>query len=238
MSWLTELTRCTIATVGPDVSAPLREGIAAFETTSLVDEERLAAVATTIAATAHRHHRRHQVLYLEAVKTWALEVARNGSGAPARSGRALDLAAVAKAAGMLISGLGSTITLLHALPIRPEDRLVTQLAPVAWLLGRYDAAAVRLTLVVVERALREDGYKPGDIVRLPAQQFGSSAAEHTELTAAAMGQSDPAGRLRRAAAPVEGSVVGERRVRDGDRSMPAFALHHDGRRRRRVILRR
>jgi len=75
MSSLVETINSALAAVGPATETRMRDLLSEFGELNLGDEDRLAALATVIAAAAATHHRRHKAIYLEAVRTWALEIA-------------------------------------------------------------------------------------------------------------------------------------------------------------------
>ena len=76
MSSLAETISSALRAVGPATEDRLRDIIADFDGLNLSAEERLSAVATTVAATAATHHKRHKPVYLDAVRTWSLEIAQ------------------------------------------------------------------------------------------------------------------------------------------------------------------
>src|SRR5258708_22472886 len=84
MSSLVETINSALAAVGPATEGQLHDLLAEFGELNLGDEDRLSALATVIAAAAATHHLRHKGIYLEAVKTWAPEIARQLEPAPPR----------------------------------------------------------------------------------------------------------------------------------------------------------
>src|SRR5260221_11301475 len=84
MSSLVETINGGLAGVGPATEGQLHDLLAQFGELNLGDEARLSALATVIAAAAATHHLRHKGIYLEAVKTWALEIAGQLEPAPLR----------------------------------------------------------------------------------------------------------------------------------------------------------
>jgi hypothetical protein len=51
-----------------------------------------------------------------------------------------------------------------------QDRLVTELAVVARLLGQYDANTIHLTLMTVGSTLADAEYQPGELVHVPLRE--------------------------------------------------------------------
>src|SRR5216683_907973 len=107
MSSLVETINSALAAVGPTTEGRLRDLLAEFGELNLGDEDRLSALATAIAAAAATHHLRHKGTYLDAVKTWALEIAGQLEPAPLRLAVAPGGGPVEEGAEILISGLDS-----------------------------------------------------------------------------------------------------------------------------------
>ena len=84
MSSLVETIDSALAAVGPATESRLRDLLAEFGELNLGDEDRLSALATVIASAATTHHVRHKGVYLDAVKTWALEIAGQIEPEPVR----------------------------------------------------------------------------------------------------------------------------------------------------------
>src|SRR5215472_310668 len=136
MSSLAETINTALRAVGPATEDRLRDIVADFDGLNLTDEERVAAVATAIAATACSHHQRHKAVYLDAVRTWSLEIAAEAKPGPLRLRFAADIERIAEAADILTCGIDSLIELMTAMETRTQDRLVTELALVSRLLGQ------------------------------------------------------------------------------------------------------
>ena len=170
MSSLAETINSALAAVGPTTEVQLRELLAEFGELSLCDEDRLSALATVIAAAAATHHRRHMTVYLEAVKTWSLEIADALEPAPTRFVGLPAGGPVEEGAEMLISGLDSLIEQMTQAGVRIQDRLVTELAVVARLLGQHDANTIHFTLMTVGRMLADRDFQPGEVIYVPMRE--------------------------------------------------------------------
>ncbi len=170
MGSLVETISAALAAVGPATEARLRELLAEFDELNLGDEERLSALATTIAAAAATHHRRHAPVYLEAVKSWALEIAGALEPAPPRLAGVPVGGPVEEGAELLIAGLDQLIDAMTQTEVGVQDRLVTELAVVARLLGQYDANAIHMTLMTVGSSLADPLYRPGELVQVPLRE--------------------------------------------------------------------
>lgn len=181
MSSLAETISSALRAVGPATEDRLRDIIADFDGLNLTDEERLSAVASTIAATAATHHHRHKPVYLDAVRTWSLEIAQELKPSPLRLRFPADAERISDAADILITGLDSLIELMTAMGTKTQDRLVTELALVSRLLGQVDASTIHMTLSAVDRALGSKSFQPGAIVMVPLREATRLISRDTNL---------------------------------------------------------
>lgn len=183
MSSLIETINSALAAVGPATEGRLRDLLAEFGELNLGDEDRLAALATVIAAAAATHHCRHKAIYLEAVRTWALEIAEALQPAPLRlSGPGLG-GPIEEGAELLITGLGALIDAMTEDGVRVQDRLVTELAVVARLLGQHDANTIHVTLMAVSDNLADPGYRPGEVILVPLRETAQPLTRDSRLEA-------------------------------------------------------
>ena len=183
MSSLVETINNALAAVGPATESHLRDLLASFGELGLGDEDRLSALATVIANAAMTHHRRHKPVYLEAVKTWALEIAEALEPAPLRFAGGPIGGPVEEGAEMLISGLDALIDSMSQTCVRIQDRLVTELAVVARLLGQHDANTIHMTLITVGETLADPDYRPGDLVVVPVHDVVRPLSREAQLAA-------------------------------------------------------
>jgi hypothetical protein len=110
---------------------------------------------------------RHKDVYLEAVKTWALEISGELQPAPLRLAGFGIGGPVEEGAEILISGLDALIDAMVQAGVRIQDRLIAELTVVARLLGQHDANAIHMTLMAVSRSLGDADYQPGEVIALP-----------------------------------------------------------------------
>src|ERR1700730_3589663 len=170
MSSLIETINSALAAVGPSPEGQLRDLLAEFGEPNLGDEDGLSALATLIAAAAPTHHLRHKGIYLDAVKTWALEIAEQLEPAPLRLAFAPGGGPGEEGAEILISGLASPIKVMAQAGVRVQDRLGTELAVVARLLGQHDANTIHVTLMAVGLSLADPDYHPGELIIVPLRE--------------------------------------------------------------------
>jgi hypothetical protein len=167
MTTLAETISTALRAAGSATEDRLHDIVADFEALKLTEEERLAAIASAVAAAACTHHNRHRPIYLDAVRTWALEIAGELEPAPPRLRSAADHERIADGAEVLTNGIDSLIDIMTSLSIRTQDRLVTELALVSRLLGQNDANTILRALVSVDRALADRGFRAGTLVMVP-----------------------------------------------------------------------
>jgi hypothetical protein len=185
MSSLAETINSALAAVGPATEVQMRELLSEFGELSLCDEDRLSALATVIAAAALTHHRRHMAVYLEAVKTWSLEIAEALAPAPMRFAGRPAGGPVEEGAEILIAGLNGLIEQMTQAGVRIQDRLVTELAVVARLLGQHDANTIHFTLMTVSRMLADRDYQPGEVIYVPMRETIRPLSRDAQLEALA-----------------------------------------------------
>lgn len=183
MTSLAETIDTALAAVGPETEDLLRDVVAEFEALPLAEEERLAVLATSIAAIAHRHHRRHVSVYLEAVRTWSLEIAEVVKPAPTELRYIPRPAAIEQAARHFFDGLDSVIDRMQIQGIDVRDRLVTELAVMARFLGRHDANTISIAIIAVNRALADLNYQRGAAVQVPMREVTAAPVSAEELAA-------------------------------------------------------
>lgn len=169
MSTLAETISESMARLGPAVQDRLSEIFAELSGLDLGDEDRLSVLATALAAVATIHHARHKLIYLEAVRTWALEISVELAPPPVRLTRLAADSPIEEGAGIIVNGLDGLLDGLNHGSAGIQDRLVLELALFAQLLGRHDANAVHLTLRAVAEALGEEDFRAGRAVRVPLE---------------------------------------------------------------------
>src|ERR671939_88471 len=113
MSSLAETINNALQAVGQATEDRLRDITADFDGANLTAEERLAAIATSVAANAILNHKRHKSIYLDAVKTWSLEIAEELQPRPIRLRRPVRAENVEEGAEILIPGLESLIEMTN-----------------------------------------------------------------------------------------------------------------------------
>ena len=170
MTSLAETIDTALAAVGRETEDQLRDVSGEFEALKLEDEERVSALATAIAAIAVQYHKRHVSTYLDAVRTWALEIAEMLQPAPTELRYIPDASTIEAAAGRLCTGLDGVIARMRQAEVDVRDRLITELALVTRFLGRHDPNTITIAVMAVSRALSDPQYRCGAVVRVPLRQ--------------------------------------------------------------------
>lgn len=167
MSTLAETIREVLMRLGSRTETRLSEILDEFFGLNLGEEDRLSVLATALAAIAAAHHARHKPVYLEAVRTWSLEISAGLAPPPVRPSPIADDGIIEDGADVLVSGLDGLLDLVAKSALTVHDRLVLELTLFAQLLGQHDANAIHLTLMAVSDALAEEDYRAGRAVRAP-----------------------------------------------------------------------
>ena len=171
MSTLAETISESLARLGAAIRNQLRDIGAELGSLNLGEEDRLSVLATAVAAVAATHHARHKPVYLEAVRSWSLEISVGLAPPPVRlSSFASGSPMIEEGAEILIAGLDGILHQLSHGAAKLQDRLVVELALFAQLLGQHEANAVHLTLLAVSEALGDEDYRPGHAVRVPLDE--------------------------------------------------------------------
>jgi hypothetical protein len=183
MTSLAETIDTALAAVGRETEDQLRDVSSDFAALKIAHEERVSALATAIAAIAIEYHKRHVSAYLEAVRTWSLEIAEMTKPAPTELRYIPDLHTVEAAARTLYAGLDGVIERMREGGVDVRDRLITELALVTRFLGQHDASTVTIAIMAVSRALSDPHYHRGAVVRVPLREVAASASIEPGLEA-------------------------------------------------------
>ena len=183
MTSLAETIDTALAAVGRETEDQLRDVSTDFEALRLADEERVSALATAIAAIAIQYHKRHVSAYLEAVRTWSLEIAEMIHPAATELRYFPDTPTIEAAARTLYAGLDAVVDRMRAGGVDVRDRLITELALVTRFLGQHDPHTITIAVMAVNRALGEASYRRGAVVRVPLREVAGSAAIEPGLAA-------------------------------------------------------
>ena len=147
--------------IGPDTEARMGDLISDFLALPLTDEDRLSALAGAVATIATTRYRHHRPLFIAALRGWALEISIALSPAPPRSGVERRRGRVEEAQDRLLGSLDAILRALVDNGSAKHHRLVTELAVMAQLLGRYDAHSIHLVLTAASLACEDPRWRSG-----------------------------------------------------------------------------
>ncbi len=184
MSSMVETINSALAAIGPSTEGRLKSILAEFSSLCLSLDERLSVLATTIAHAATVHHGGHKAVYLEAVRVWSVEIAMAVEPPPPRRGSgASDDGTIDDGVELLVSGFDSLVESMSLADIGLQNRLVTELALLARLLGEHDANTIHITLMAVDRALAGSGYRTGNHIAVSLYETSRPVTRETPLAA-------------------------------------------------------
>ena len=147
-----------LANIGRESFSILIQTLDAFDELCLPDQARVSAIATALLDTAGRHHSRHSMAFLAAVRTWALESPK--CERPSAGGPEIELGtadeAIGAAASVLSSGADALLLALQLNGTPLEDRVVAELTLFTRLLSSHDLRTIVLLLAAVEQAVAAD----------------------------------------------------------------------------------
>jgi hypothetical protein len=162
MSDLPPLVIEALEAIGPETEARMGDLVSDFLAVPLTDEDRLSALAGAVATIATTRYRRHSSLFIAALRSWALEISialspapPGGVGFERRRGR------IEEAQDGLLGSLDAILRALVDKGSAKHHRLVTELAVMAQLLGRYDARSIHLVLTAAGLACEDPSWRSG-----------------------------------------------------------------------------
>lgn len=164
MRALVETINQTLRNIGAGPGRVLLETIESFEEMTLTDQERISALASSIAGSALAYHSTRVDSYLEAIGDSAMEIALEILPPPPSIGAFPTLGHIAEGADLLSGGLHELIDVLYSESIGMEDRIIAEIALYARLLGRHDPNTVQMVLRGIDDALQHPDFVEGDLV--------------------------------------------------------------------------
>ena len=153
-----------LSAIGPETEARMGDLIKDFVALPLSDEDRLTALAGAVATVAATRYPHHRPVFIAALRCWALEISIALSPAPSRCGFEHRRGPVEEAQDGLLSGLDAILRAMNDNGLAKHHRLVTELAVMAQLLGRYDAHSIHLVLTAASLACEDPRWRSGYMV--------------------------------------------------------------------------
>jgi hypothetical protein len=171
--------------IGPETEARMRDLISDFAALPLSEEDRLSALAGVVATIATTRYRHHRPIFIAALRGWALEISIALSPVPPRIAMEQRRGPVAEAQEGLLSGIDAMLRAMLDGGLAKHHRLVTELAVMARLLGRYDAHSIHLVLTAASLACEDPGWRCGFTVPVLLADGAQLVARDASLEALA-----------------------------------------------------
>ncbi|GGF25872.1 hypothetical protein GCM10011611_34900 [Aliidongia dinghuensis] len=164
MRAVVEAINQTLRNIGSEPGRVLLDTIESFESMALTDEERISALASSIANSAVAYHGTRIDGYLTALRVSSMAIALELLPPPPSAGATPALGHIAEGADILSCGLHHLLDALYSASIGVEDRIVAEIALYARLLGRHDPNTVQMVLQGVDDAVNHPDFAEGDLV--------------------------------------------------------------------------
>lgn len=185
MSDLPPLLAEALAAIGAETEARMGDLIEDFGAVPLSDEARLSAIAGTVATIAVTRYVQHRGIFIAALRCWALEISLSLTPAPLRVVGERNWQHVDEAQDVLLGGIDAILRGMMASGSAKHHRLVTELAVMARLLGRYDAHSIHLVLTAAARACENPAWQIGDQVAVSLCENASPLTREADIAALA-----------------------------------------------------
>jgi hypothetical protein len=185
MSDLPPLLAEALAAIGTDTEARMGDLIGDFAALPLSEEGRLSALAGAVATIATTRYLQHRAIFIAALRSWALEISIALGPEPPRIGFDRRTGPVDEALDVLLGGIDAILRAMVAEGSAKHHRLVTELAVMARLLGRYDAHSVHLVLTAAGRACEDPDWQGGDAVPISLCEIALPLTREVSIAALA-----------------------------------------------------
>jgi len=176
-----------LSAIGADIEARIGDLISDFVAIPLREEDRLSALAGAVATIATTRYRRHRAIFIAALRSWALEISIALALAPPAPGIPVERrrGPAEEAQDGLLNGLDAILRAMLDDGSAKHHRLVTELAVMARLLGRYDTRTIHLVVTAAGRACEDPLWRCGGAVPVSLREGGQPLARDACLAALA-----------------------------------------------------
>jgi hypothetical protein len=164
MTNLPPLLTEALAAISADTEAQMGDLITDFTALPLNEEDRLSALAGTVATIAVTRYARHRDIFVAALRSWALEISITLAPPAPRMTIDSQPGPIGEAQDVLLAGIDTILRRMVAAGTAKHHRLVTELAVMAQLLGRYDSHSIYLVLNAASSAYADPIWSGGDAV--------------------------------------------------------------------------
>lgn len=185
MTDLPPLLAEALSAIGSETEARMGDLIDDFAALPLSDEARLSALAGAVATIATTRYLQHRGIFIAALRCWALEISIALGPEPLRILADEDSDGIGEAQDALLGGIDTILRAMVAAGSAKHHRLVTELAVMARLLGRYDVHSIHLVLTAAGRACDDPAWQGGDAVPVSLCETGLPLARDVDIAALA-----------------------------------------------------
>lgn len=161
MTDLPPLLTEALSAIGPDTEARMGDLISDFMAMPLNEEDRLSVLAGAVATIATTRYLHHRPIFISALRCWALEISIALLPTAPRIAVERRRGPVEEAQEGLLGGLDAILRAMVDDGSEKHHRLVTELAVMAQLLGRYDAHSIHLVLTAASLACEDPRWRSG-----------------------------------------------------------------------------
>jgi hypothetical protein len=181
MTDLPPLLTEALSAIGPETEARMGDLISDFVAVPLSEEDRLSALAGAVATIATTRYLQHRPIFIAALRCWALELSIALSPAPPGMNADRRRGPVEEAQDELLAGLDAILRAMVDSGSAKHHRLVTELAVMAQLLGRYDAHSIHLVLTAAILACDDPDWRVGKAIPVLLSDRGRLLARDENL---------------------------------------------------------
>jgi hypothetical protein len=164
MTDLPPLLTEALEAIGIDTEARMGDLIIDFAAFPLSEEDRLSVLAGTVATIAVTRYARHRHIFIAALQSWALEISIALLPPPPRMTQRSTRGPIEDAQDVLLNGIDDILYKMIATGSAKHHRLVTELAIMARLLGRYDSRSIYQVLTAASGACADPIWSSGEAV--------------------------------------------------------------------------
>src|SRR6185312_11425665 len=153
-----------LSAIGPETEARMGDLISDFVALPLSEEDRLSALAGAVATVATTRYLHHRPIFIAALRCWALEISIALLPVPPRIAFERRRGPGEEAQDGLLGGIDAILRAMVDDGSAKHHRLVTELAVMAQLLGRYDAHSIHLVLTAATLACDDPNWRVGKAI--------------------------------------------------------------------------
>jgi hypothetical protein len=185
MTDLPPLLADALTAIGADTEARMGDLIDDFAALPLSEEGRLSALAGAVATIATTRYQHHRAIFIAALRSWALEISIALAPESPRIVSDRHAEPVEEAQDVLLGGIDTILRAMVTSGSAKHHRLVTELAVMARLLGRYDVHSIHLVLAAANRACDDPEWPNGGVVSVSLCESAQPVTREANIAALA-----------------------------------------------------